>query len=127
MPASFPEKMVLCKFLFTLTRKKQNARAENEKSEFFISGKRSAGAVSGANHRTYRTYGLLLLLLLLPLGLSAQIKIGGSVYGGGDESAVGEGGSTVVTIKGGSQVTGDVFGGGNNGNVGGTTTVNIEK
>ena len=51
--------------------------------------------------------------------------IGGSVYGGGDESKTG--GSTTVTIKGGSQIAGDVFGGGNNGDVGGSTTVNIEN
>ena len=49
----------------------------------------------------------------------------GSVYGGGDESAVS--GSTTVTIKGTSQILGDVFGGGNNGNVGGSTTVNIQE
>lgn len=53
--------------------------------------------------------------------------VGGSVYGGGDESEVGSGGSTIVTIKGGSHITGNVFGGGNNGNVSGSTTVNIQK
>ena len=59
--------------------------------------------------------------------------VGGSVYGGGDESAVvkkeyvDESGSTTVTIEGGSQILGDVFGGGNNGNVGGSATVNIQN
>ena len=34
--------MILCKFLFTLTRKKQNARAENEKNGFFFQKSGSA-------------------------------------------------------------------------------------
>ncbi len=51
--------------------------------------------------------------------------IDGSVYGGGDESAVDE--DSTVTLKGNTQVGGNVFGGGNRGLVSGNATVNIQN
>lgn len=55
----------------------------------------------------------------------------GNVYGGGDASKVNNAETpanayTVVTLKGKTEVYGDVFGGGNEGEVSGSTTVNIE-
>ena len=51
----------------------------------------------------------------------------GSVYGGGDESAViGANHKITVTLQGDTQVMGNVFGGGNEGLVEGSTEVNIE-
>jgi hypothetical protein len=47
----------------------------------------------------------------------------GHVFGGGDESEVD--GSTTVNISGTTQVLGNVFGGGNQGLVSGNTNVNI--
>ena len=49
----------------------------------------------------------------------------GNVFGGGNESTVN--GSTTVTILGNVTVLGNVFGGGNQAEVGGSTTVNIEE
>ena len=49
----------------------------------------------------------------------------GHVFGGGDESEVD--GSTTVNISGTTQVLGNVFGGGNEGMVSGNTTVNIRE
>ena len=46
-----------------------------------------------------------------------------NVYGGGDEGAVG--GNTVVTLSGSTTVNGNVFGGGNQAPVSGSATVNI--
>ena len=52
----------------------------------------------------------------------------GHVYGGGDSSAVtGDAHKVTVTLKGNTQVNGNVFGGGNEGKVEGSTEVNIEK
>lgn len=48
----------------------------------------------------------------------------GNVYGGGDEGAVG--GNTIVTLSGSTTVNGNVFGGGNQAPVSGSATVNIE-
>ncbi len=48
--------------------------------------------------------------------------VGGSVYGGGEESDVGD--ATEVNIQNGTIAT-DVFGGGKEGNVGGSVTVNM--
>lgn len=48
----------------------------------------------------------------------------GSVYGGGEESAVT--GDITITIQGNTHVLGNVFGGGKQGDVSGNTTVNIE-
>lgn len=59
------------------------------------------------------------------LTLEGNCEVRGNVYGGGDESAVT--GSTFVTIKGKTTVSGDVFGGGNKAEVQGSTTVNIEE
>jgi len=55
----------------------------------------------------------------------------GNVYGGGDASWVNNAdnpskASTTVTLKGNTEVYGDVFGGGNKGVVSGSATVNIE-
>lgn len=55
----------------------------------------------------------------------------GHVYGGGDASKVFNetnpaNASTIVTISGNTDVRGNVFGGGNNGEVSGSTTVNIK-
>ena len=55
----------------------------------------------------------------------------GHVYGGGDESYVTNDAtpaqaSTIVTISGNTEILGNVFGGGNQGDVSGSTTVNIE-
>ena len=54
----------------------------------------------------------------------------GNVYGGGDESSVnktgGEKGNTMVTLQDGVTVHGSVFGGGNNGTVGGSSSVTIQ-
>ncbi|MBO5579227.1 MAG: chitobiase/beta-hexosaminidase C-terminal domain-containing protein [Prevotella sp.] len=66
------------------------------------------------------------------LTITGTTTVAGSVYGGGDESAVNNdttpaNASTTVTISGNAHITGDVFGGGNHGNVSGSTTVNIQK
>ena len=55
--------------------------------------------------------------------ITDDTQIDGSVYGGGDESAVN--GDTSVTLKGNTLVLGNVFGGGNEAEVGGSTTVII--
>ncbi len=47
----------------------------------------------------------------------------GSVYGGGEESAVNE--DTHVLLKGNTLVRGNVFGGGDEGSVSGNTSVEI--
>ena len=65
----------------------------------------------------------LLLLWLLPLGAEAQIKIGGNVYGGGNQGHV-SGNTKVVVMKGDS--LNRVFGGARMANVGGKTFVNID-
>ena len=54
----------------------------------------------------------------------------GDVYGGGDASAVKNtttpaNASTIVTLKGNTEILGNVFGGGNRGDVSGSATVNI--
>ena len=59
------------------------------------------------------------------LTLKGNTTVGGSVFGGGDASAVS--GDATVTLKGSTQVEGDVFGGGNKGMVSGKTTVKIEE
>jgi len=66
------------------------------------------------------------------LTLQDDCVVNGSVYGGGDESAVNNtttpaNAYTIVTLKGNAEVFGNVFGGGNNGLVSGSTTVNIEQ
>jgi hypothetical protein len=59
------------------------------------------------------------------LTLKGNTTVDGSVFGGGDASAVS--GNATVTLKGNTKVEGDVFGGGNMGMVSGTTTVKIEE
>ncbi len=61
------------------------------------------------------------------LTLNGSTNVTGNVFGGGDASAViGSGNSVTVNLKGNTTVNGDVFGGGNKGIVEGTATVNIE-
>lgn len=55
------------------------------------------------------------------LTLKGTTTVGGSVYGGGEESAVS--GNTTVTLMGKTHVYGDVFGGGDEGPVGGSSEV----
>ena len=60
------------------------------------------------------------------LTLNGSTNVTGNVFGGGDASAViGSGNSVTVNLKGNTTVNGDVFGGGNKGIVEGTATVNI--
>lgn len=52
----------------------------------------------------------------------------GFVFGGGDQSYVlGESNNVTVTLMGNTQVLSDVFGGGNRGNVEGSTKVEIKQ
>lgn len=60
---------------------------------------------------------------LVTLNIEGTTTIDHNVYGGGDESAVI--GSTIVTIIDDVEIKGDVFGGGNEGQVDGETTVII--
>ncbi len=62
--------------------------------------------------------------LLIKTSDSGTTIINGSVYGGGDESAVS--GTTTVTVTGNTHVTGNVFAGGNKGEVSGAATVTIQ-
>ena len=65
---------------------------------------------------------LLLLLVLTGLQASAQVKIGGSVYGGGNAGNVG--GNTTVTLRAGD--LNKVFGGARMADIDGRTFVNID-
>lgn len=65
---------------------------------------------------------LLLLLVLTGLQASAQVKIGGSVYGGGNAGNVG--GNTTVTLHAGD--LNKVFGGARMADIDGRTFVNID-
>ncbi len=65
------------------------------------------------------------------LTIKGNSSVGGSVYGGGDESAVtkngsGEKGNTIVILQGDTNVGGNVYGGGNEGPVEGDSSVTIE-
>ena len=79
-------------------------------------------------NRAYGAYGLrarfwsLLAGVLLPLGLSAQIKIQGNVYGGGNAGHMT--GSSKVTVRGGE--INAVFGGARMANVGHSAFVNLD-
>lgn len=57
------------------------------------------------------------------LTLKGSTEVHGNVYGGGDESSVS--GNTTVTLEGKTDVLGNVFGGGNRGKVGGDSEVKI--
>ena len=67
------------------------------------------------------------------LTLKGSTTVGGSVYGGGDESAVkikegvADSGNIIITLSGNATVNGNVYGGGNSGEVEGSTTVNIQE
>ena len=64
------------------------------------------------------------------LTLQGNTTVGGSVYGGGDQSTIngtGTLGNATVTLKGNTQVAGNVFGGGNHGAVSGSTKVEIKE
>ena len=67
------------------------------------------------------------------LTLKGSTTVGGSVYGGGDESAVkvkegvANSGNTTIYLAGNTTVTGNVYGGGNSGLVEGSATVNIQE
>ncbi len=62
------------------------------------------------------------------LTLNGSTNVSGSVYGGGEASAVtGSDHTVTVSLQGNTQVEGDVFGGGNMGMVQGTTKVKIEE
>ena len=80
---------------------------------------------------------VMLMLCLFPTDLAAQIKIGGNIYGGGNQANVD--GSTSVTVRAGDigrrhtddvdpveSAKGKVFGGARMANVGGNTLVNID-
>ena len=65
----------------------------------------------------------LAVLLLCLVDASAQIKVGGHVYGGGNRGKVD--GNTTVTVRAGEQLN-HVFGGARMADVGGRTFVNID-
>ena len=79
-------------------------------------------------HKTYEPYkpisviALLMLVLAAPSAKAQSVSIGGNVYGGGNEGYTG--GSTTVTIRDG-QIS-KVFGGGRMADVGGRAFVNID-
>ena len=64
-----------------------------------------------------------LILVLLSVSVQGQIKIGGNVYGGGNAGDLG--GKTSVEIYSGD-LNGKVFGGAKMANVGGSTFVKID-
>ena len=71
-----------------------------------------------------KSLGLLLVCALYPyVYAQAQLVIGGNVYGGGDEAAVG--GNTEVQVISGD-IEGSLYGGARMANVGGSTLVNID-
>ena len=57
--------------------------------------------------------------------IKGTTEVEGNVFGGGAQSAVN--GNTIVYIQGNTHVTGNVFGGGDEGKVTGSATVNIEQ
>ena len=66
---------------------------------------------------------LAILLLLLAPRMEAQIKIGGNVYGGGNAGNLD--GRTTVTVRSGN-IRGGVFGGARQANISGSAFVNID-
>ena len=90
---------------------------------------KNLGAVSGAVILTIKGNTIVEGKVFNKDGTVDNTKTGG-VYGGGDASAVINDitpakASTTVNLQENAQVYGDVFGGGNNGEVGGSATVNI--
>lgn len=81
-------------------------------------------------YKTYRAKNkkLLLAALMLCFGTmaTAQVKVGGSVFGGGNLAKVG-GNSSVKVSQNGATITNDVYGGGALANVDGTATVQIDS
>ena len=72
---------------------------------------------------TIRRIIMLLTTALPALALQAQVVVMGNVYGGGNEGRVGS--STSVNISGGT-LNGSVFGGARSADVGGSTSVNLD-
>ena len=62
---------------------------------------------------------------LLPATLQGTTEVSGNVYGGGDQSAVS--GNTTVILEENAHVHGNVYGGGNEGPVGGNSEVKIQN
>lgn len=81
-------------------------------------------------YKTYRAKNkkLLLAALMLCFGTvaTAQVQVGGSVFGGGNLAKVG-GSSSVKVSQNGATITNDVYGGGALANVEGTATVQIDS
>lgn len=81
-------------------------------------------------YKTYRAKNkkLLLAALMLCFGTvaTAQVQVGGSVFGGGNLANVG-GNSSVKVSQNGATITEDVYGGGALANVDGTATVQIDS
>ena len=81
-------------------------------------------------YKTYRAKNkkLLLAALMLCFGTvaTAQVQVGGSVFGGGNLAKVG-GNSSVKVSQNGATITNDVYGGGALANVDGTATVQIDS
>ena len=96
-------------------------------------GNPATAAFDDTNHYIYTTVDLNNLGIvsgMATLNIEGSTSIAGSVYGGGDESAVKkkegtDSGNTTVNLRGNAQVYGNVFGGGNEGLVDGSATVNI--
>ena len=89
------------------------------------------GAVSGAVTLTITDNTVIESKVFNEDGTVDNTKIGG-VYGGGDASGVintttPANASTTVNVQGNAQVYGNVFGGGNEGAVSGSTEVNIRE
>ena len=92
---------------------------------------KNLGAVSGAVILTIKGNTIVEGKVFNKDGTVDNTKTGG-VYGGGDASAVINDinpakASTTVNLQGNAQVYGNVFGGGNNGEVSGSATVNIQE
>ena len=76
-----------------------------------------------ARHHVALLTTYILFLLGIPATATAQIRIGGNVYGGGNQGDLG--GSTKVVLKGGA-IEGSVYGGARMADVGGHTYVNLD-
>lgn len=111
-----------------------NPKALNvEGKNYFYTEKslQNLGAVSGAVTLTIKGNTIVESKVFNEDGTVDNTKIGG-VYGGGDASGVintttPANASTTVNLQGNAQVYGNVFGGGNEGAVSGSTEVNIQE